>query len=425
MKTIQKTIEDSLVKINRPSDLKNLIEKIKDKRVVMLGEASHGTLEYYQTRAEISKRLIEDYGFNFIAVEGDWPDAFRLHKYITANEGKSAKQVLMKNHRWPTWMWANDEVVQLAEWMKGRSAGFFGLDVYSIFESIDEVLKYLNKTHPALAAEFQNRYSCFDSFERDEMSYAKSLMKFPEGCEKQVTENLQRLLSLRLSTISKHADELFNAQQNAHIVDGAESYYRAMLGGDANSWNIRDGHMIETLDRLLDKHGPNSKAIVWAHNTHIGDYRATDMKVAGYVNIGGLARQSYGSKNVALVGFGSYHGQVLAGAAWGSPEKIMPLPDAVPGSYEFYLHLAAHKKNAPKFSLDLTDQIEGPLTEQLGHRAIGVVYNPKHEHRGNYVPTELAHRYDHFIFIDRTTALKSLHNIPVVGEFPETWPSGM
>lgn len=421
---LEDAIARSMVPLGTEEDLDLLVQSLKDKRVVMLGESSHGTEEFYQLRRQISQRLIEDHGFKFIAVEGDWPDAYRLHKYIQTGEGGYAKNVLMHNHRWPTWMWANEEIVKLAEWMRTHRAGFYGLDVYSLFESIDEVVSYLRRIDLSVAREVRSRYACFDPFEGDEISYARSLMKYPPGCENEVLQNLQQLLELRVMDWSKDGDDLFSSQQNARIVANAEAYYRAMLGADARSWNVRDGHMMDTLDRLLERSGEGGKAIVWAHNTHIGDYRATDMKAAGYVNIGGLARQSYGDDNVALVGFGTYEGEVLAGFAWGATEQVMPLPAAREDSYEYHFHQVATRKNRDRFFVLLGDHGRTPLSQSLGHRAVGVVYDPLRERRGNYVPTELSKRYDAFVFVDRTHALKSLHAVSVHGEFPETWPSG-
>lgn len=421
---LEDSIVNSMVPIKSEDDLGLLVQSLKDKRVVMLGEASHGTEEFYHLRCEISKRLIKDHGFRFIAVEGDWPDAYRLNKYIQTGEGGSAEKVLMHNHRWPTWMWANNEIAKLAEWMKDNKAGFYGLDLYSLFQSIDEVVNYLDKNDPALAREVSRRYACFDPFASDEISYARSLIKYPPGCENEVLQNLQKLLTYRLKIWAQDGDELFSSQQNARIVANAEAYYRAMLLADGSSWNVRDGHMMDTLDRLLERSGEGAKAIVWAHNTHIGDYRATDMKDAGYVNIGGLARQSYGDDKVALVGFGTYEGEVLAGQAWGAAETVMSVPPAMPHSYEYAFHQAALSNKTKQFFVLLEDKNESAFTQRLGHRAIGVVYDPKHELQSNYVPTELSRRYDAFVFVDKTRALKSLHAVFVHGEFPETWPTG-
>jgi erythromycin esterase-like protein/predicted phosphoribosyltransferase len=417
-------ISRSLYKFKKPGDLHALADAVKDKRVVMLGEATHGTNEFYQIRAELSKLLIENHGFSFIAVEGDWPDADRLHRYITKGEGTSARDVLKRNHRWPTWMWANEEVAKLAEWMKGKNAGFYGLDVYSLFQSMDEVVRYLKDKEPELAEEVKKRYACFDPFETDEISYARSLIKFPAGCKSEVLVNLQKILDLRVKKITDDDDRLFSAQQNARTAANAEAYYRAMIGPDDNSWNVRDTHMMDTLDRLLERHGEGAKAIVWAHNTHIGDYRATDMVDSGYVNLGGLARQSYGQENVALVGFGTYEGKVLASHSWGGVEEIMTVPPAAESSYEYQFHRAAVQSGCGQYFL-IFNKEHPQFLKRMGHRAIGVVYDPSREKRSNYVPTELSKRYDAFVFVDLTHALHSLHVPYLQGDFPETWPTGM
>lgn len=424
--SLDAAIKMAMVPVTNEIDYFQLIQSIKDARIVMLGEASHGTHEFYQVRRFISQQLIKNHGFKFIAVEGDWPDADRLNKYIKSGVGGSAHKTLMHNHRWPTWMWANDEIVKLAEWMRSHHAGFYGLDIYSMFESIQEVINFVEIENPILAKEVKERYACFDHFQQDEVAYARSLVEYPAGCEAQVLKNLDRILKLRLENISQGQEALFSSQQNARVIANAENYYRAMMKGDATSWNVRDEHMLEVLEQLLEKHGKDSKGIVWAHNTHIGDYRATDMNETGYINLGGLVRQSYGEQNVALVGFGTYQGQVLAGSSWGRPEQIMILPPAREGSYEHRFHhvLKAEKNNLNQVYVLLDDKSHTAFAQRLGHRAVGVVYDPKQEYRGNYVPTELSKRYDAFVFIDQTKALKSLHAISVFGEIPETWPSG-
>ena len=417
---MQSLIESKLAPLKKTGDLNALVQSLKDTRVVMLGEASHGTHEYYQMRSMISKKLIEDHGFNFIAVEGNWPDADRLNRYIKSTGGQNSVQVLLKNHRGPTWMWANHEVAKLAEWLHGRDVGFHGLDVYSLFESIDEISYFLQTIDPKLAQLVAQNYGCFDPFDRDEIEYARSLLQFPEGCEKEVLQNLKTLLQLRL----ENSEELFSAQQNARIIANAESYYRSMAKSDENSWNIRDTHMLDTLDQLLDRYGEGSKAIIWAHNTHIGDYRATDMLKHGYINIGGMARERYGAENVKLVGFGSYQGKVLAGEFWGADEQIMNLPPARENSIEWHCHQVALRNKLNRFHIKLGPTADPLFKVSILHRAVGVVYDPTREYRSNYVPSELANRYDDFIFIDRTNALSSLHSYADTKEFPETWPFG-
>lgn len=421
---IEKEVEKNLITVNRSDDLDIMVDTVKNSKVVMLGEASHGTEEYYRLRRIITQRLIREHGFDFVAIEGDWPDAHRLNRYIKKGQGGNARDVLKQNHRWPTWMWANEEMVKLAEWMRHNGADLHGLDMYSLFESIEEVNKYMKENSPDLALEIEKRYSCFAPFGMDEIAYARSLVKFPAGCQQEVIQNLDRLLQLRVKDLEKNGDELFSARQNAYIIANAETYYRSMFAADENGWNIRDGHMMETLDRLLINAGEGSKGIVWAHNTHIGDYRATDMASNGYINIGGLARQAYGAENVSLIGFGSYQGQVVAGRAWDGPEEIMNLPPAQKNSYEDFFHRVAVRKKTNQFYVMLNGR-HPALATKLGHRAVGVVYDPSQESRGNYVPTELSKRYDTFVFIDKTHALRSLQAPFVHGEFPETWPSGL
>ncbi len=412
-------------------DLKDLIDKIKDKKIVMLGEATHGTQEFYEWRRLISEWLIVKHGYNFIAVEGDWPPCWKLNDYIASRGGGSARQVLQNFNRWPTWMWANTEILRLAEWMKShnekvteeRKVGFYGLDVYSLFDSIDAVLVQLEKINPLLARRARIRFRCFDGFMRDEKAYAKSLLEFSEGCRKEVLENLSELLDLRIASAETHLD----LKQNSRILVNAEKYYRTLIMSNNHSWNIRDQHMLETLDHLLSYYGQESKAIVWAHNTHIGDYRATDMKKSGLVNIGGLAREKWGEEQIALLGFGTDHGEVIASRAWDGPIQKMGIPPGVVGSYENSFHESAKKLNCKNYYVYLKSKGtgKGPLAQFRGHRAIGVVYQATQERFGNYVPTSLADRYDAFLFMDETTALQPLIQNYEVEEFPETWPSGL
>jgi erythromycin esterase-like protein len=435
VQAIQAAIQERAIPIRGARDLKPLIDQISQAKIVMLGEASHGTHEFYEYRRMIAEQLIENHGFNFISVEGDWPPCFELHRYVTGKSDKtSVREVLRSFDRWPTWMWANTDVIQLSEWMKTHNSrlpedkrtGFYGLDVYSLFTSIDCVLAELEKTNPVQAKRARDHYECFDQFQRDERAYARSLIEFPEGCERGALETLQSLLKLRLDGQYDREEALFDAQQNARIVANAENYYRTMILGTEDSWNVRDEHMMETLDLLLKRHGPDAKGIVWAHNTHIGDYKATDMAEQGQVNIGGLARKEWGEKNVALVGFGTYKGEVIASHAWDGPIQKLPVPEARPGTYERIFHEVALAKREPNFFIPLDDQEckQGPMAKVLGHRAIGVVYHPEYERFGNYVPTSLARRYDAFLFVDQTTALEPLIQEFKPEEIPETFPRG-
>ena len=414
------------------ASLDPLLERIGDARIVLLGEASHGTSDYYTWRDRISRRLIEEKGFDFIAVEGDWPDCYTVNLYAKGwnDTGDNAREVLHAFERWPTWMWANEEVVRLAEWLREwndgrpdeRRVGFYGLDVYSLWESMDVVTRYLERRDPALAARVRRAYGCFDPYEDDVQEYAFATAAVPTDCEEEVVRTLAELRAKGPDFARDNPEAFFNAEQNALVAKNGELYYRTMIRGGAASWNVRDTHMMETLERLLKHHGPDSKAIVWEHNTHVGDARATDMARAGMVNIGQLARQSYGD-DVVIAGFSSYAGTVIAGEEWGAPMERMTVPEARDGSWESVLHRAGDGDKL--LLLDDFDEVEGAL-DPRGHRAIGVVYRPEHERFGNYVPTVLPYRYDALLYIDRSEALRPLHLQPrEAHELPETYPSGM
>lgn len=424
-------IESAVLKVAKPirkeQDLRALVRQMSEARVVMLGESTHGTEEFYRLRRQISQMLMEDYGFKFIAVEGDWPDCYKFNQYIKEKSPADSVEELMHTfQRWPLWMWANVEVAELIKWMKGRDKGFYGLDVYSLYESIEVLISYADKLDTESAARIRKVYGCFEPFEQRETKYAQSLTRYPSGCEQEAMDCLRNLVRLRLEQTQLDEEELFNARQNATIIKNAEQYYRAMLQGDAYSWNVRDQHMMETLDQLLRRHGEGAKAIVWAHNTHIGDYHATDMLEDGYINIGGLARERYGIENVYLVGFGTFQGEVLAGKAWSAKPQVMTLPPAAAGSYEFHLHKVGQEMKAEQFFFSMDHAQPKALQKRLGHRAVGVVYQSGYEQQGrNYVPTDLAHRYDAFIFVDHTSALRAIYpQQPRAGLIPETWPAG-
>jgi erythromycin esterase len=419
--------------LKHTADLQPMLRRIGDAKIVMLGEASHGTHEYYTWRARISKILIEEKGFNFIAVEGDWPDCYRLNRFIKGYDAdnKSAFKVLHEFNRWPTWMWANWEIAALGEWMKkhnaglpaNKKAGFYGLDVYSLWESMEYIMQYLKKNDPAALKIAENAYRCFEPYRKDEgRSYAHASTFVPELCQTEVVDMLKEI-QRKMPQYNTDHENVFSAEQNALIAVNAEKYYRAMIGGGPDSWNIRDKHMAGTLNRLLAFHGENSKAIVWQHNTHIGDARATDMAAEGMLNTGELARTQYGNKNVVLVGFGSYQGTVMAGQSWGGPMQIMHMPEAQKESWEYLLHQAGQENKL----LIMNDFLNDPVLtgNPIGHRAIGVVYNPLRERYGNYVPTIVPSRYDAFIYLGETTALHPLHIKPDGDQIPETYPFGV
>ena len=413
-------------------DLDPLFTRIGDARIVMLGEASHGTHEYYTWRSYITKRLVEEKGFDFIAVEGDWPDCYRLNRYIKnyISSEKGPVKVLQDFDRWPTWMWANWEIAALADWLEkhnrplpsNKKVGFYGLDVYSLWESMDSIMQYLQKTDPQALKTAEEAYNCFEPYRRDEgQSYARASQFVPELCQNEVVHLLKEI-QRKLPSYNTDHENVFSAEQNAHITVNAERYYRAMIAGGPHSWNVRDRHMADTLSRLLKFHGKESKVIVWEHNTHIGDARATDMVNEGMFNIGELARLEYHAQDVVLVGFGSYQGSVMAGHSWGAPMQKVKVPPAMKNSWEYLLHHAG-AGNKLLLMEDLTGDLF--MENHIGHRAIGVVYNPQYEQYGNYVPSILPLRYDAFIYLDETKALHPLHIEPDGHQVPETYPFGV
>lgn len=417
--------------IEQASDLDPLFERIKNARVVLLGESSHGTSQFYTARAYLSKRLIAEHDFDFIAVEGDWPDCHRIDDFIKdfTPENVRARDVLYNFERWPTWMWANLEVAVFIQWLKQynqdqaqtpKKAGFFGLDVYSLWESMEMVIAYLEEFQPKMLDLAYQATTCFEPYGRNEQAYAQATSIVGASCEHEVVTLLKRL---RHRTIQQMTDrQRFDLEQNAAILVNAEHYYRTMIQGGPHAWNIRDLHMMHPLDDLLAHHGPDSKAIVWAHNTHIGDARATSMARGGMFNLGQLAREHYGEDQVALVGFGTYQGSVIAARSWGAPMQSMPVPPAPNDSWEHAFHLASSRNQ-----LLICDQVSSNSAVQSprGHRAIGVVYQPATDAFQNYVLTVLPQRYDAFLYFDQTTALRPLHIPTDLHEVPETYPWGV
>lgn len=387
-------------------DLDSLLAAIGNSRYVLLGEASHGTAEFYQWRAAITRRLIQEKGFTLVTVEGDWPDAYAVNQYILGQgSGERAPDVLQAFSRWPTWMWANTEIAQLAEWMRAynaqtnRKASFYGLDVYSLWESLGE-LAALQTTDPQTAELAHQALDCFAIYRGDEQAYASATL-YGTRCN-DILNQLLMHVQTRYPNPSDTAQ--LTIVQNARVAVNAEAYYYAMARDDADSWNVRDSHMAATLDRLMHLHGPDSKVIVWAHNTHVGDARYTDMAQYGMVNLGQLVRESHGSEGVYIVGFSTYQGEVVAGNYWGAPYDRMSVPASPGGSWDELLHRAL---SGNKFISLTSVRTESVISQSRGQRAIGVVYNPARE-SGNYVPTRLTERYDALLFIDRTTALTPL-----------------
>jgi erythromycin esterase-like protein len=421
--------------LSSPRDIDPLIDAAAESDFVLLGEASHGTSEFYTWRMEISKRLIEEHGFSFIAVEGDWPDCYRVNRYVKglSESGKSAQDVLHAFERWPTWMWANREVVELVDWMHAhnrslsdeRRVGFYGLDVYSLWDSMRAVTEYLARMDPELARNAIRSYNCFEPYAEDAQEYARATALVPTSCESEAVAVLRRLRERAPEFAGDGRESYFNAEQNALVARNAEVYYRTMVRGGPASWNVRDLHMVETLERLMKHHGPGAKAIVWEHNTHIGDARFTDMARAKMINVGQLVREAHAREGVLLVGCGTHRGTVIAADEWGAPMERMSVPAARAGSFEDMMHDSAVGDALLMFDGSDDGGVPG-LDDPVDHRAIGVVYDPDRERWGNYVPTIVPRRYDAFLYIDETHAVDPLHMpVRIGGEAPETYPSGV
>lgn len=419
--------------VESSADLDELVEKIGNARYVLLGEASHGTHEFYHWRAMISKKLITKKKFSFVAVEGDWPDCYRINRFVKGypNTGSSAYELVSNFNRWPTWMWANWEVIEFIEWLlkfnqaqKNQNisaVGFYGLDVYSLGESLEAILKYLQKTDISAYKKAQIATRCFEPYGYEGTDYARSTRLTPKSCQNEVID-LLKAIRIKIQTYNTDPEMVFSTEQNALVAVNAEKYYRTMIGGGPESWNIRDRHMFATLERLMQFYGENSKAIIWEHNTHIGDARATSMAEEGMVNLGELVTENYSREEVKKVGFGTYKGSVVAGRNWGDAMRVMHVPPAMKNSWESLLHEAG---NGRDFILSLVALKKDPVfSQQFLHRAIGVVYHPEHEHIGNYVPSKMPFRYDEFIHIDETQALHPVHIQPDGHQIPETYPWG-
>ncbi|AZH25631.1 erythromycin esterase family protein [Haloplanus aerogenes] len=415
--------------LEQPSDLDRLVEQFGDRTYVLLGEASHGTSEYYRWRARLTARLVQEKDFSFVAVEGDWTNCYEVNRYVKglSVSPETIRDALEAFERWPTWMWANWEALEFLDWLELHNQrlpeddriGFYGLDVYSLFESMDAVVDYLEDVDPDAAAEARAAYRCFEPYGEDAQEYARALRMVPETCEDEVVEMLTRLRE-QVAAYDHSRDDYFNAEQNALVAKNAEQYYREMVRGEVDSWNIRDRHMVETLERLQKHHGSDSKGIVWAHNTHIGDARATDMEARGRLNVGQLVREHEGRADVALIGMGSHQGTVIAADSWGARLEEMTVPPAQEGSYE---HVFEQAGGGDCFLVTGELPDDSPLTRPRGHRAIGVVYHPAHE-AGNYVPTVLPERYDAFMYFDETSALHPLDVHADVEAIPDLYPWG-
>jgi len=422
-----------------PEGLRPLIEAIGNSTLVLIGEATHGTDEFYRTRAEITKALIADHGFNLVAVEADWPDAYRVNRWVRgASEEEGPETALNDFTRFPRWMWRNTAVVEFVTWLRDHNAsravtdraGFYGLDLYSLHRSIEVVLAYLGKVDPAAAKRARHRYGCFEMFGEDPQAYGyASSLGLSRDCEDEVTDQLIELRRQALAYASRDgriaADEYFFVEQNARLITNAETYYRAMFAGRAESWNVRDQHMMETLEALLAQvvhTGGPGRAIVWAHNSHLGDARATQMGAGGELNLGQLVRERYG-KNAWLIGFTTHTGSVTAARNWDEPAERRRVTPSMVGSYERLFHEAG----VSRFLLLLRDSpLRDALWAERLERAIGVIYRPESERLSHYFRARLPEQFDAVLHIDETSALEPLERwAHDEVDLPETYPTGI
>lgn len=423
-------------------DYDALVEAARGAQFVLLGEASHGTHEFYSARAEITKRLITELGFTAVAVEADWPDAYRVNRYVRSTDGaKDSVDALAGFERFPQWMWRNADVLDFVGWLRAHNdalrsdeleVGFYGIDLYSLFTSIDAVLAYLDKVDPRAAERARFRYACFDHFEEDSQAYGYAASAgLAASCEDAVVGQLVELRQHAAEYARRDgriaAEELFYAEQNARLVMNAERYYRAMFRERTTSWNLRDEHMADTLDALVRHLGTRRetpKIVVWAHNSHLGDARATRMGADRQLNVGQLVRERYGRKAL-LVGFTTFTGTVTAASHWGAPVERKHVRPALPGSYESFFH----DVGIPSFVLNLRAdlQVGRLLSTPRLERAIGVIYRPDRERQSHYSEASLSNQFDFVIHFDETRAVEPLERSPVWvdAEIPETYPSAL
>ena len=426
--------------ITTAGDYDHLIELAGAAQFVLIGEASHGTHEFYATRAELTRRLIAEKGFRILALEADWPDMLRVHRHVTGRTNEpSAAAALGDFRRFPAWMWRNTVMVEFIDWLRGWNlqtdhkndrTGIFGMDLYSLHASMESVLGYLDKSDPAAARRARDRYSCFDHFGKDPQAYGYATTRGnSESCETEVVAQLVELRRKYGELMSGGGqvakDELFYAQQNARLVANAEGYYRSMFRGHEESWNLRDKHMTDTLAALVSHFDSGrSKVIVWAHNSHLGDARATEMSARGESNVGQLTRERFDDR-VFGIGFSTYCGTVTAARDWGDPAECRRVRPALHGSYEEFFHAA----EVPRFWLALREA--NAATKLLGERrlqrAIGVIYRPETERESHYFKACLTEQFDALIHLDETRALEPLERNSEweQGELPETYPEGL
>ena len=408
-----------------------MFDRFANARVVLLGEASHGTSEFYRARAQITRRLIERHGFNIVAVEADWPDAARIDRYVRHKAMHVGSGPAFR--RFPQWMWRNVEVANFVDWLRAHNAalhpaehaGFFGLDIYNMSASIAAVVEYLDRFDPEAAAVARERYGCLTPWQRDPATYGRAALTTGYAkCERPVLLALRDLLEKQLEYEARDRDSFLDAAQNARVIASAERYYRAMYYATAESWNLRDRHMFDTLNHLMHWRGNSARAVVWAHNSHVGNAAATDMgRSRDEINIGQLCREKFGD-GAALIGFGTDRGTVAAADNWGGPMKIKTVRPAHPESYEYLCRDAGIQR----FLLDLRkgqrDELRSALMSARLERAIGVIYRPETELASHYFDAHLPEQFDGYVWFEETTAIKPLPAEPQEG-LPETYPFGL
>ena len=441
MSVLAKKIREKAVRLNGALDVTDeILALVGEARFVLIGEASHGTHEFYEMRAAITKRLIEEKGFSAVAVEADFPDAYRVNRFVRGlGNDKTANDALASFTRFPLWMWRNTDVLEFVEWLKAHNEnletnqriGFYGLDLYSLHSSMKSVLDYLEKVDPNAAKAARNRYSCFDHFGEDAQSYGYAASYDAHfSCEDEAVKQLVEMQKSAAEYVNRDEltarDEFFFAEQNARLVKNAEEYYRSMFRGRVSSWNLRDRHMAETLDELakhLTLENKASKIVVWAHNSHLGDARATEMGERGEWNVGQLARERYKTK-ACLIGFTTHTGTVAAADNWDEPAQIKQVRPSHKDSYERIFHEA----ELPEFFLNLLDSEIGELLRrpQL-ERAIGVIYRPQTERASHYFTAVLSEQFDGVIHFDTTRNVVPLDETSnfTHEDAPETFPEGI
>ena len=423
------------------ADVSKIVDRIGDARIVLLGESSHGTHDFYALRAAVTRRLIETRGFRAVTIEGDWPDSRRVDRFVRGGtDDPDASTALTGFRRFPQWMWRNSVVRDFVSWLRARNVklpprehcGFYGLDLYSLHASIDAVLRYLEAVDPPAAERARERYSCLEApGSDDEPANGHAASRgMAETCEDDVVRQLAELRhcadEYRARDGVAAADDFFSAEQNARLVANAERYYRAMFRGRVSSWNLRDTHMAETLEAViarLEQDGDRARVCVWAHNSHLGDARATTMGRAGELNVGQVVRERYG-RETCLVGFTTYTGTVTAAHDWDEPAARRDMRPGLVGSVESLFH----GLEVPNFLLDLREpRVQAALDEALLQRAIGVIYRPETERMSHYFEADLPRQFDLVIHLDETQALKPLerHAAWDLEEVPETYPTAL